>query len=41
MNDIQPNHIIRFGCFNEKAKKKLLAYGVDKRKIKVVPRAYY
>lgn len=41
MNDIQPDHIIGFGCYNEKAKQKLLAYGVDDRKIKVIPRAYY
>ncbi len=39
--DISPECIIGFGCFNENAKNKLLSFGIEKRKIKIIPKAYY
>lgn len=38
--DIPRDFIIGFGCYNEAAKQKLIAFGVDKQ-IKVIPKAYY
>ncbi len=39
--DLSPDFIIGFGCFNEKAKAKLISLGVVEDKIKVIPQAYY
>ena len=39
--DIPPELIIGFGCYNEKAKVKLLNMGVMESKIRVIPNAYY
>ena len=40
-NDIPPEFIIAFGCYNEKAKQKLITFGVSENKIKIIPQAYY
>ena len=39
--DLSPDAIVGFACYNDIAKAKLISYGVDESKIKVVPRAYY
>jgi hypothetical protein len=39
--DIPPEYIIGFGCFNETAKTKLQALGIEGGKIKVIPNAYF
>ena len=40
-NDISPDHIIGFVCYNEKSKVKLISMGVTEDKIKIIPNAYY
>ncbi|HEY5405646.1 MAG TPA: DUF4433 domain-containing protein [Ginsengibacter sp.] len=40
-NDLPPNCIIGFVCYNESAKKKLQTMGVEEEKIRVIPNAYY
>ena len=39
--DVAPNLIIGFGCYNEDAKNKLVALGIKEEKIKIIPNAYY
>ena len=40
-DDVPEECIILFGCYNEKAKDKLLSMGIDEQKIKIGPSAYY
>lgn len=40
-DDLTPNYLIRFGCYNEAAMQRLVAMGVQEEKIRVVPDAYY
>lgn len=40
-NDVKPEFILGFDCYNEKAKQKLMSYGVDECRIIVVKEAYY
>lgn len=39
--DLSPDLIIGFGCYNEKAKNKLISFGIPEGKIKIIPNAYY
>lgn len=39
--DIPPEFIIRFGCYNESAKVSLLKMGIKEDVIKLIPNAYY
>ena len=39
--DLSPDFIIGFVCYNDKAKSQLISYGIDGQKIKVFPKAYY
>lgn len=39
--DVSPNIILGFGCFNETTKKNLMHLGISENKIKVIPNAYY
>lgn len=39
--DVPPNLIFGFGCYNGVAKKKLMDLGIKEEKIKVIPNAYY
>lgn len=39
--DLSPDFIVAFGCYNEKAKDKLISLGVANDKIKIIPQAYY
>lgn len=39
--DIAPNLIIGFGCYNDSTKSKLNDLGIKEGKIKVIPNAYY
>lgn len=39
--DVSPQQITTFGCYNESAKQKLIRYGIDAGKIKVNSQAYY
>ena len=39
--DVSPDTIIGFGCYNDKAKKKLAKLGINKDLIKIIPNAYY
>lgn len=40
-NDLQPEYLTGFGCYNQLAERKLIYMGVDEAKIKVIPQAYY
>jgi hypothetical protein len=40
-DDINPNYIVGFGCYNETAKQTLVALGIGEEKIKIIPNAYY
>ncbi len=40
-DDLPPNYIIGFGCYNESAKEKLADMGIKEEKIKIIPNAYY
>ncbi len=40
-DDIAPNLIVGFGCYNEIAKNMLLEFGVQENTIKVIPNAYF
>ena len=40
-DDLDANLIIGFGCYNEIAKNRLLAMGVEESKIKVIPNGYF
>jgi hypothetical protein len=39
--DIPPSYLFGFGCYNEKAKQRLIAQGIEETKIKVIPNSYY
>jgi hypothetical protein len=39
--DLSSDFIIGFGCYNEKAKSKLISFGITEKIIKVIPDAYY
>ena len=39
--DISPNFIIGFGCYNDSAKERLIALGVDDQLVKIIPNAYH
>jgi hypothetical protein len=39
--DVSPNLIFAFGCYNITAKNRLVAFGIPEDKIKVIPNAYY
>lgn len=39
--DIPPEYIIGFVCYNDKAKNQLVSFGVEEQRIKVFPNAYY
>ena len=39
--DIPPNCIIGYGCYNENSKNKLVSFGINKELIKIIPKAYY
>ncbi len=39
--DLSPDFIIGFGCYNENVKFKLISFGINEDKIKVIPQAYY
>lgn len=39
--DLSPDFIIGFVCYDNKAKNQLISYGIDEQKIKVFPNAYY
>lgn len=40
-NDLPPDFLMGFGCFNDTAKQRLIRMGVEEGKIKVIPNAYY
>lgn len=40
-NDLHPDLIIGFGCYNQFAKEQLLDIGVEENKIKVIPNGYF
>ena len=40
-DDLPPDSLIGFGCYNEAAKQKLMTMGVEEGKIKVIPNGYY
>lgn len=40
-DDILPNLIIGFGCYNDAAKNKLIDLGINDRKIRIIPNSYY
>ena len=39
--DLSPDFIVGFVCYNDKAKNQLISYGIDGQRIKVFPKAYY
>ncbi|GAO27665.1 type II toxin-antitoxin system toxin DNA ADP-ribosyl transferase DarT [Geofilum rubicundum] len=39
--DLPPDFITGFGCYNDLAKSRLVTFGVEESKIKVIPKAYY
>ena len=39
--DIHPDHILDFGCYNERARNILIEMGIAESKIKIIPGAYY
>ena len=39
--DIAVETIVGYGCYNENAKQKLLGYGINDNKIKIISNAYY
>lgn len=39
--DLSPDFIVGFVCYNEQAKNQLISYGIDGQRIKVFPNAYY
>jgi len=40
-DDLPPNYIVNFGCYNRTAKEKLVNMGIKEEIIKVIPNAYY
>jgi len=41
LGDLPPDFVIGFGCYNENAKSRLISFGIDEGKIKVIPNAYF
>lgn len=41
LEDLGPEHIFGFGCYNDSTKHKLKAMGIAENQIKVIPSAYY
>jgi len=41
LNDLHPDLIIGFGCYNQLAKHQLLDMGIEESKIKVIPNGYF
>jgi hypothetical protein len=39
--DVSPDTIIGYACYNDKAHKKLISFGIDKGLIKIKPNIYY
>lgn len=39
--DLPPEFIVGYVCYDDKAKSKLVSFGIDGQKIKVIPNAYY
>lgn len=39
--DLAPNLIIGFGCYNDSTRKRLIDFGIKEDKIKIIPNAYY
>ncbi len=39
--DISPNLIIGFGCYDNMSKNKLVGWGIEEEQIKIIPNAYY
>ena len=39
--DVPVSCIIGYGCYNENAKNRLINLGIDKKVIKIIPKAYY
>ena len=39
--DLPPDFLTAFGCYNENAKEKLISFGVNKDKIKIIKNSYY
>lgn len=39
--DLAPNLLVGFGCYNEVAKQKLIAFGIEETIIKIIPNAYF
>jgi hypothetical protein len=39
--DVKPEHIAKFGCYNENAKSELTSMGIKEELIQVVPKAYF
>lgn len=39
--DIPVSCIIGYGCYNEKAKNKLIEFGISEKMIKIIPKAYF
>lgn len=40
-NDVKPEFILGFGCYNENVKQKLISFGIDTNKIKIISNAYF
>ena len=40
-DDIPADYLIGFGCYNNKARKELISMGIEERKIKIIPNAYF
>jgi hypothetical protein len=40
-NDLSPDYLEGFVCYNENAKQKLIIMGIEQEKIRILPRAYY
>ena len=41
LDDLPPNWIVGFGCYDDVAKQKLIEMGVKATEIKIIPNAYY
>lgn len=41
LGDLNIDFVVGFGCYNEHAKQKLTAMGIEESKIKIIPNAYY
>jgi len=41
LNDLSPELIIGFGCYDNDSKSRLLTMGVEEKRIKVIPHSYF